>query len=310
MEYVGGESLKKMLKKGKTLPVKRAVEITLDICHAIAEMAQHDIVHRDIKPANILLTPDGAAKLTDFGVAQVGDASHRSKPGSRSHPGTPRYMSPEQENSGGYLDQRSDLYSLGLVLYEMLTGQNYKSIRKPVRQLNSKVPRALERVLQKVLQQDPAQRYQTAVEFEQALRKSVQPWAWRALFISREVLIGLGAAVAVILTIAGLIMLRGCSSGYSTPGAVIQAPLNLPGNMALPATAVLRDAPTQPAASNFKYPDQLEIATWNGERFWKDQNVVLEWKLPGKTARLRGGNGFRGVKTNVSNIRSQAMSIS
>ncbi|MBC7262212.1 MAG: serine/threonine protein kinase, partial [Chloroflexi bacterium] len=129
LEYVDGGSLKNLLAQGPLEPA-RAVAIALDLCEAIDAIWKWDIVHRDIKPSNILLTKEGQAKLTDFGVAQVGHETRRTQE-ARAHPGTPAYKSPEQASSTGYLDQRSDLYALGLVLYEMLTGQLYLRNRVP-----------------------------------------------------------------------------------------------------------------------------------------------------------------------------------
>ena len=100
------------------------IQLGLDISSAIEAIYRRDIVHRDVKPGNILLTEDGSAKLTDFGVAQLGHETRRTQT-ARGHPGTPAYKSPEQANYTGYLDERSDLYSLGLVMYEMLTGRLY-----------------------------------------------------------------------------------------------------------------------------------------------------------------------------------------
>ena len=162
-EYLEGGSLREIIDAGP-LDVDRAVEIALDIGQAIQAIYRYDIVHRDIKPSNILLDGDGRAKLTDFGVAQVGRESHRTQENAV-HPGTPAYKSPEQATSTGYLDQRSDLYALGLVLYEMLTGALYVRNRVPPHRLNPEVPLALSRVVLKVLEQDPAQRYQSAEAF-------------------------------------------------------------------------------------------------------------------------------------------------
>jgi eukaryotic-like serine/threonine-protein kinase len=225
LEYVAGGTLRKQLDSVKQLSVERSIAIALDICRAIGAMTQYGVVHRDIKPGNILLTPDGSAKLTDFGVAQLSHGSERSKATGTRHPGTPKYMSPEQETSVGYLDARSDLYSLGLVLYEMLTGQAYKAARKPVRQVNPDVPRWLEMVLDKALQPNRDQRFQNAQEMEKALLRVQKPAgaasAARAPLPSKAVwaVIGLiGAAAAIIL---GLALIPPILSGSgSTPTAM------------------------------------------------------------------------------------------
>ncbi len=172
LEYVDGGSLKDLIGQGPVDP-RRAASIASDLCEAIDAIWKRDIVHRDIKPSNILLTEEGQAKLTDFGVAQVGHETRRTQEG-RIHPGTPAYKSPEQANSSGYLDQRSDLYSLGLVLYEMLTGKLYLRNRVPPNRLNRRVPRALSAAVMKSLQTDAADRYQSAQEMKAALQEAVK----------------------------------------------------------------------------------------------------------------------------------------
>jgi tRNA A-37 threonylcarbamoyl transferase component Bud32 len=167
LEYVDGGSLKNLISQDP-LDFKRAIQIALDICDAIEVIWKYDIVHRDIKPSNILLTKDGTAKLTDFGVAQMGHETRRTQE-ARAHPGTPAYKSPEQASSTGYLDQRSDLYALGLVLYEMVTGKLYLRNRVPPHRLNRKVPRSLSAVIMKSLQENPADRYQSSQEMRAAL---------------------------------------------------------------------------------------------------------------------------------------------
>ena len=97
MEYVAGGTLRRQLDSVHALSVERSLAVALDICRAIGTMSKYGIVHRDIKPSNILLTPDGSAKLTDFGIAQLSHVSERSKAVGTRHPGTPKYMSPEQE---------------------------------------------------------------------------------------------------------------------------------------------------------------------------------------------------------------------
>ncbi|MBC7315736.1 MAG: serine/threonine protein kinase [Chloroflexi bacterium] len=168
LEYVDGGSLKEVLEATGPLPVARALDIAIGICHAIEAIYKRDIVHRDIKPSNILLARDGTPKLTDFGIAQVGHETRRTQR-AFGHPGTPAYKSPEQMHSTGYLDERSDLYALGLVLYEMLAGEPYVRHRTPLRALRADVPQALHAVITKALRENPAQRYQTATEMRRDL---------------------------------------------------------------------------------------------------------------------------------------------
>src|SRR5947209_2317676 len=142
--------MRDLLVQVGTLPVGRAAAITLDVARALEAIHEQDIVHRDIKPANIMLTKRGVTKLTDFGIAQVGDESQRTQ-FSTSHPGTPMYMSLEQASGTGYLDGRSDLYSLGAVFYEMLTGVPYIRKRQPLREVRPEISVAVGAIVDKML---------------------------------------------------------------------------------------------------------------------------------------------------------------
>ncbi len=161
MEYVDGTNLRDLLAQVGTLPVNRATAITTDIARALEAVHEQEIVHRDIKPANIMITRRGAAKLMDFGIAQVGHESLRTQIAS-GHPGTPIYMSPEQSSGYGYIDGRSDLYSLGLVLYEMLAGEPYARHRQPLAVLRSDLPPQVVAIVDRALARDSDARYQSA----------------------------------------------------------------------------------------------------------------------------------------------------
>lgn len=126
MEYVPGGTLGPRIERGP-LPLHEASRLAADAARGLDAAHRQGIVHRDIKPANLFLTAEGRAKVGDFGIAQIDDLSQRSRLAVH-HPGTPLYMSPEQERETGYLRAVSDEYSLGLVLYEMLTGKRYKAL--------------------------------------------------------------------------------------------------------------------------------------------------------------------------------------
>ncbi len=211
-ELVEGGTLRDLIQEKGPLPPEQVVQIGVEMCQAIAVAWEQDIVHRDIKPGNILLTADGHAKLTDFGVAQVGRMSQRTQTDSH-HPGTPAYISPEQEKGHGYLDERSDLYTLGLVLYKALTGKSYKRERVAVRRLVPGVPKGLEAVVMRAIEPDPADRYQRAAEFEAALRHALDHsrpvWLW-----------WFSGAILLFCLIAGLWFIRPLGGkGTSTPTA-------------------------------------------------------------------------------------------
>ena len=128
LEYMPGGSLRQMLKKQGQLSIETAVRITRQICAALTEIHRRDLVHRDITPNNIMFSADGTAKLMDFGLVQEpGGSSGRSWGKGGTHPGAPAYKSPEAETQREYLKARSDIFMLGAVLFEMLTGKNYKT---------------------------------------------------------------------------------------------------------------------------------------------------------------------------------------
>jgi eukaryotic-like serine/threonine-protein kinase len=183
MPYVEGESLRDRLRREGQLPLDDALQITREVADALGYAHSQGIVHRDIKPENILLSR-GHALVADFGIAralQVADAEHLTVTGVAV--GTPAYMSPEQAGGASTVDGRSDLYSLGCVLYEMLTGEVPYTGRTPqaviakrvleplphVRTLRESVPVTVEQAINRALAVTPADRFATAAEFTLAL---------------------------------------------------------------------------------------------------------------------------------------------
>lgn len=184
MEYMQGGALDGDLAQKGVWPVDEAVRITLQLADALAYAHGRGMIHRDIKPGNILFTDESHshALLTDFGLARLLDEQNRITM-TGALVGTPNYMSPEAAR-GEPCDARSDIYSLGVVLYELVTGRTpyaadtpYSFLMKqaneplpPPRTLNPKLPAALETVLLKALAKAPPARYQSATEFAAALR--------------------------------------------------------------------------------------------------------------------------------------------
>ncbi|MCX6566220.1 MAG: serine/threonine-protein kinase [Candidatus Aminicenantes bacterium] len=180
MEYVAGEDLKRFVKRAGPLNAGKAVMIAGQICDGLAEAHRIGAIHRDLKPQNIMIDSDGNAKIMDFGIARFTDMDRMT--GSGVMIGTPEYMSPEQAELTE-VDARSDIYSLGVVLYEMVTGKvpfegatplslamkHKLEIPKNVREWNVHVPAGLAAVIAKCLEKDPAKRYQTAEELKTAL---------------------------------------------------------------------------------------------------------------------------------------------
>jgi eukaryotic-like serine/threonine-protein kinase len=182
MEYVEGETLKDLVRRQGRLSGSEAVRISLQLLAALEFAHRTGIVHRDIKPQNVMLDRDGNAKVTDFGIARAGD-SGMTEAGSIL--GTAQYLAPEQAK-GQRVDERSDLYSVGIVLYEMLTGtvpfkgdsavtvalKHVNEMAAEPAQLVPGMPYALNQIVLKAIAKDPDQRYQSAEQFARDLRSA------------------------------------------------------------------------------------------------------------------------------------------
>jgi eukaryotic-like serine/threonine-protein kinase len=169
MEYVDGTNLRDLLTQVGTLPEARAVAIAVDIAGALEAVNEQGIVHRDVKPANIMITRRGAAKLMDFGIARIAHEQQITMM-TTSHPGTPMYMSPEQSAGYGYIDGRSDLYALGIILYEMLVGEPYARRRRPLNTVRGDLPPQLIAVVDQLTARDADARYQNGAAVIRALQ--------------------------------------------------------------------------------------------------------------------------------------------
>ena len=220
MEYVRGENLKRLIRKVGRLFAGQTIPIACQVCEGLAEAHRLGIVHRDLKPQNIMIDEDGQAKIMDFGLARFFLADEEARKDATS--GTPAYMSPEQAR-GLPLDGRSDLYSFGVVMYEMLTGSVpfkgataqetvQKHLTEPPRdprKLNPGISAGLSQVIMRCLEKDPGARFSTATEIRQTLDRLPAPaprkepaslgdrprwrvWAGRAVLTAALALVGFG----------------------------------------------------------------------------------------------------------------------
>lgn len=180
MEYVPGENLKNIIRMSGPLHVNKAAQYAKQICEGLAEAHRWDIVHRDLKPHNIMIDPTGTVRIMDFGIARSVHA--KGWTGEGIAVGTPEYMSPEQAE-GQDVDKRTDIYSLGIILYEMITGKvpfegetTLSILRKqeleppiPPKEWNPQIPESLNRLILKCLEKKKERRYQNAEEVLQDL---------------------------------------------------------------------------------------------------------------------------------------------
>jgi serine/threonine protein kinase len=169
MEYVQGQSLREILKKlpnGQRLPLKQTLYIIDQLCVAL-DYAHRYTVHRDIKPENVMITPDNQIKLMDFGISKLMD--NRFSTSASVVMGTPFYMSPEQLKNTRDVDARADIYSVGIMLYEMLTGSVPTGVPKPVSEAFKDIPPVVDDVLKRCIEADREKRFKNAAEMRAAL---------------------------------------------------------------------------------------------------------------------------------------------
>jgi serine/threonine protein kinase len=267
MEFVEGLTLDQVLARKGPLPIEEVLSYVKQTCAGLDAAHRAGVVHRDIKPANLMITPEGAVKIMDFGIARVGSTAGLTQSGI--FMGTPRYISPEMAEGAG-ADIRSDLYALGLLLYEMLAGsppfdadnpwavlrQQIEEPIPPVRQIRPDVPEWLEATIARAAAKDPAQRFQSpaemlaAIEQQAALPTDVTqeifprpgaPVRAEALPADRPagrrgLVWGLAGAAVIVL---GLVAVFVFGLGGGTPTAT-----PLPSKVALAATATPETVPS------------------------------------------------------------------
>ncbi len=186
MEYVDGHTLRELMSSGRRLLPERSLEIMAGVLNALDYSHAHGIIHRDIKPGNVMLTRNGDVKVMDFGIARAIADSQATMTQGNAVMGTAQYLSPEQAR-GEVVDARSDLYSAGCLMYELLTGRPpfqgesavsvaYQHVSEnpvPPSQVDPAVPPALDALVLKALAKDPGQRYQSANEFKADVERAL-----------------------------------------------------------------------------------------------------------------------------------------
>src|SRR5690625_1557385 len=186
MEYVEGLTLKEYIQQNSPIDIEETITIMKQITSAISHAHANNLIHRDIKPQNILINPKGQVKVTDFGIAVALSATSLTQ--TNSVLGSVHYLSPEQAR-GGYATKKSDIYSLGIVLFELLTGRlpfmghspvsialkHLQTNTPSVRRFNESVPQSLENIVLKATAKDPFHRFEDVREMEEALRTALDP---------------------------------------------------------------------------------------------------------------------------------------
>lgn len=263
MEFVEGGDLRQLMNTRLDHDVPRAVEIAATICEALASAHDQGIVHRDIKPANVMISPRGTLKIADFGIAHVSDST-LTQDGAMI--GTPHYMSPEQF-MGQKPDGRSDLFSVGVILYEMLTGEKpfsgealstvmhhvIKTTPVPPDELNFNVSPVLGQVVMKTIAKRPAGRYADGRAMAAALRESLKDHPDPAVL--QLVSGNLDATVATRPEVSATVM-----TSAPAPGAETAAPPSAMATVAGVAPPEFKASPALAARPKSTFPRPLILA--------------------------------------------------
>jgi serine/threonine-protein kinase len=229
LEWVDGRLLRQILNGQKPLPTERAIRITLALCDALGYIHSQGVVHRDLKPENIMIGPDDQVKLIDFGIAANAGSRRLTFAKLTEAMGTPDYISPEQVK-GKRGDARSDVYSLGIMFYEMLTGKvpftgpnpfvimNERLLNDPIppREVNPEISPELQEIIYRALERDPSKRYPNAHEFALDLehpdkvgvadRAEMKNWKQRRSPVARQIMFYVMLALIPVV-VFGLMLL-------------------------------------------------------------------------------------------------------
>jgi beta-lactam-binding protein with PASTA domain/tRNA A-37 threonylcarbamoyl transferase component Bud32 len=235
MEFIDGRPLSSILKSAGPLSAERTADIGSHVAAALGYAHKHGVVHRDVKPGNVLITDDGHVKVTDFGIARAMN-TEESLTQTGAVMGTATYFSPEQAEGLG-VDARSDIYSLGVVLFEMVTGRPPFLGDSPVavaskhvrdnppapRELNPQIPPTFEAIILKAMAKDPAHRYATAEELRADLLRFNEGRSVLAME-GTTAMIGVAGVTAAVATVGGMDATRAVGAVGGAPGSRGDAP--------------------------------------------------------------------------------------
>ena len=281
MEFVPGENLKSFIRRSGNLTEAKALVLARQICDGLVEAHRLGVIHRDLKPQNVMIDKDGNARIMDFGIAS--SISTKGLTGTGTIIGTPEYMSPEQAE-GKDVDARSDIYSLGVILYEMVTGHVPFEGETPLsvaikhkseppedpRSLNSQVSPALSRIILKCLEKSRLNRFQTAEELQERLEALEKGFPTKERMILRKkqtgtrrvparpkrkkaILAGLGALVAIVAILAAAHLLRIYRSAFQPAQSGAQS-------ARIPVSESRPESPPGPTSSKILGPVLIEAS--------------------------------------------------
>jgi hypothetical protein len=280
MEYVAGSDLAARLREGR-MPPAEALAVVRQVCEALEFAHANGVVHRDIKPGNILLDAEGRVKVTDFGIAQLAsEAPGAALTATGTLLGTPEYVAPEQTQRAAEVDHRADIFSVGVMLYELLTGQLPRGVFRPLAQLAPE-SRELDPVITRALQGDPAKRYPAVREMREELAACGPRRSQRRQWVALGLLAMAGASAAAWQWWPEPLV----ATAPAAPAPFVNSlgqrfvPGGTPDVLFCTTETRVRDFAAYVTAQDLSvFPAQMWVNYTGGERTW--QTVLASWRDP------------------------------